>query len=441
MKKIISTLLALAGVSALAYAVGLSGLIINQPGLAYNQRFTFDLQNADVNTISATAVYSSAAFSAAAFGTGQVSTGSLTVASNTLLTAAAATDNLTVVSTAGNRGDSIVIPNRVGPGAHIFLAGRDWTYGATTALTAQSIAASLSTIQWLSVSVVGNVIFTTAPVGAFYNSISFTSNNPSNLSIASSHFAGGNDNATVYVNGFGVQAFRNFTPGGSASASATAIATAINTLPTLSGQVTATPSGASVTLQSKAAGAIWNFPLATANVSAITVASPNMIGGLTPAWTLNGKTIAAPAHGYTLALPLLYTAGASPAIGGLSSGTTYYAVPLDANTLELATSQGNAIAATPIVVTFTSTSTLTTALNYSLTPLPFVVGSTGFDWEVSNDNSHWSTLPISSVTYTVPGSSSWDFGRINQRYLSLNVVAPTSGALSLQVTAQSIYTY
>lgn len=441
MRKFLTAALILAFGAATLRAVGLSGLIISNPGLAYSNRYVFNLSNADVNTVTASAVYSAGSFSTASFGTGSTSAGTLTIASNSLLTAAAATNTITVTG-AGSNGDSIVIPKVNAPGAHVLLAGRDWAYGANTTATAASLAAALQTIPWLQVSPSANVITITAPTGAFYNSIPVTTNHSATLTIAHATMTGGVDAPTVYVNGYGFQAGRDYTVGGSASASATALANAINAKSGLSGQVLATPSSNTVGLASKLTGTVANFTLTTSNSSAISVSAATMTGGTNEAWALNSGKITASAHGFTLGQQLLYSVGSgSPVIGGLTDQTTYYAIPVDVNTLELASSLNNAKAGT--FITLTSSSTLASAESYTLAPLAFSAGSAGFDWEVSNDGTNWTALNTSSVTYSNggAGSMSWNLGTLNYTYLSLNVVGPSAGGLNLQVTAQGTYSY
>lgn len=438
MRKLITAVLATAGLFGIAAAVGLSGLIVNEAGLAYSKRFVFDLSNADVNTVSATAVYSSAAFTTSSFSTGQVSTGAVTVVSNALMTPAAASDSITVNIATGTFGESIVIPRRRDPGAYVFLSGRDWRYGPTTALTAQSIGLALQTIPWLSVSVVGNVVYATAPTGAFYNSVPVTTNRPTHLTIATPTFVGGQNAATIFINGFDFQSGRDFALGGTTSITATNLSNAINARLGLAAFVTASPSSNIVSLTSTLAGTYYNFPLTTSNSGAISVFGPALYGGLTPGWTLGGKNITAPANGFTLALPLLYSVGAgAPAIAGLTNQTTYYAIPVGADAVQLATSSAQAVLGVGAVLT--SSSSLTAAKSYSLAPLPFSVGSAGFAWQVSGDGVNWSNLDTSSVTYTTPGAQNWDLGVITFRFLGLNVTAPAAGGLSLKVTAQSSF--
>lgn len=434
MRKLITAVLAFAGALSIAYAVGLSGLIINQPGLAYSTRFSFNLSNAAVTSVSATAVYSSASFNNSTFTTGQISTGSFLVADNTILTAAAATNQITVASTSGALGDAVVIPYLTKPGSYVLRAGRDWNYGATTALTATSLRAALTQIPWMASNVVGSVIYTTAPSGAYYNSVPVTTNNSATLTIASATFLGGRDATTVSVNGFSFRAGTNFAIGGSAATTAGNLRTAINARARLSTYVLAGVATSSVTVQSKKVNGSYNFPMTTSNSAAISVLHPTMIGAASASYALGSKNITIPAHGYTTALPLLYGIGSAAAISGLTDQTTYYAIPVDANTLQLASSSGNAQAGTGIVLA--SSSTLAAAKTYSLAPLAFVAGSTGFKWQVSNDGTTWTDLAVTSITYSTPGSYSWAFGPVGFTYLGLNVTGPTSGGLSLQVTAQ-----
>ena len=197
--------------------------------------------------------------------------------------------------------------------------------------------------------------------------------------------------------------------------------------------ISAGASGALVTSTSTKAGAKYNFPLASSIPSALSVSGPLMTGGLTPAETLGSASIRIPSHGMSLALPVLYGAPVG-IIGGLSNQTTYYVIPVDANSLKLASSASNALLGTGIVVT--STGTQLTARVFTLTPLA-ISGSPSFKWQVSNDNSNWVDLAVSSVTltsYTYPSESTlWSFGYIGTRYLRLNVVAPTTGGLGLNV--------
>ncbi len=440
MRKLITTVLAFAGAFSLAYAVGFSNPVIHNPALAYSTRYVLDLQNAAVNTVSATAVYSSAAFTSGSFTTGQVSTGSFLIVDNTNLLSASATNNIVVISTSGACGDAVVVTKLTIPGAFVFQACRDWNYKATTALTAASIKLALALDTDFASIASGSTIYSTSTTpGTNANAIAVTTNNTGTLTVAHATFTGGRNAEVVTVNGYAFRFGVNVASGAAASDSATNLTNAINAKAVLDGQVTATTATSSVTLQSNGAGALWNFSLKTSNTAAITVLHPTMVGGTTPSWTLGSKNITIAAHGFSLALPLLFSTGSAAAISGLTNQTTYYAIPVDANTIQLATSSAQAVLSVGTVLA--SSSTLTAAKSYTLAPLAWATQTgTGFKWQVSSDNSTWSDLNISSVTYSIPGSQAWDLGQINFRYLGLNVTGPTSGALNLSVTATGTYT-
>ena len=61
--------------------------------------------------------------------------------------------------------------------------------------------------------------------------------------------------------------------------------------------------------------------------------------------------ITAPSHGFSTADPIIYKANGSSAINGLTDGTTYYAIRVDENTFQLATSASNANAGTEFTIT------------------------------------------------------------------------------------------
>jgi hypothetical protein len=94
------------------------------------------------------------------------------------------------------------------------------------------------------------------------------------------------------------------------------------------------------------------------------------VGAITSAVTI---TIAAPgvvtwsSHGLSTGTPVVFTTtGALPT--GITSGTTYYVVVVDANTFQLATSVANAIASTPTVITTSGTQSGThTGTRYNIT--------------------------------------------------------------------------
>lgn len=422
-----------AGVLALAMVARASVIVynaalVNQAALAYNNTYVLDIQSVGINSLSAQAVYSSATVPSVAFGDGAQSTGNFTVASYTQLTAAKSANHITVASNTGLLGASLVLPG------YVLQSGIDWAVRDTSSGTAASIASALSVVPYLTVSRVGSVVYTTASVtGANYNSLSMVSSTPTALTVATPFFTGGLDNARIRINGLMLTQGQQWVASVSSATTATSLAGAINTA--LGSVLTATPNSPTsgiVALKSKLNGAVYNYSLASSIPSALSASGASMTGGVTPADALGSAVLSLPGHGMSLALPVLYSG--TPAIGGLTSQTTYYAIPVTANALELASSKSNALLGIGIPVT--STNTQTSAHSYSLSPLG-ITGTPSFKWQVSNDNTNWNDLAVSSVTvssYSNPAATTiWSFGYIGTRFLRLNVIAPATGGLALNV--------
>lgn len=434
-----------AGAVGIARAVGIANPFVNQPALAYNKRFVVDLNAAAVNTVAATTVFSSFTATNSSFSTGQVSTGSFLVADNTVLTTATATNSIVVASTSGSLGDSIVITQLTKPGALVLTAGRDWNYGINVTSTAISIKTALDKVakDFTTGRSGATLTLTATTPGTNANAIRVTTNNTDTLTIGAATFTGGRNATVVAVNGYQFKAGVNFAVGAAASDTATNLKNAINARSGLSAQVLADTATSSVTLVSKHPGTVYNFGTTSSNGTGIQPLHATMVGGANEAWTLGSKNITVSAHGMTLAYPILYRLGAgAPVISGLTGETTYYAIPVDANTLQLASSSANAQAGTGIVLA--SSSTLTAAKSYSLLPLAFTTAATtGAKWQVSNDGSSWTDMSVSSISWVAgggAGTQNIDLGRINYRYLGLNVVAPTTGGLTMTSTLVGSYT-
>ena len=440
-KKIILTAAALAAFAYAAHAVNFfTGTLINETALAHNNTYVLDLAVPNIVSVSANANYSPASVPTASFQDGRTSSGTVSVLNFANLNQRAATDNLTVVNNSALKQAVIQLPG------YWFLEGLDWKAQSTATGTALSIAAALNRTTLVTAHASGNVVYATAVAnGTYYNSISLRSSTPTALSVASSFLTGGLDNAVLKVNGTMFRAGRDFTAATSNNATASSIAAAINANAQTKKWVRATPSGANVSLAANFNGSIYNFSTFSSDNADLALNGPvivfpngsaasNMTNGVAPDVALGSAKINIPGHHLTSALAVLYTQGAL--LGGLTDQTTYYAIPVDANTVELASSANNATASPPVAIVITSTNTGSSANSYSLAPLPFS-GIAGFDWEVSNDKSSWSPLSVSSVTVHAgdsPAITSWAFGTIGLRFLRANVVAPTTGGLQVMVT-------
>ena len=91
---------------------------------------------------------------------------------------------------------------------------------------------------------------------------------------------------------------------------------------------------------------------AYSSVPAVTVAQARRTIATTAVNT-TAETITYTAHGMNAGEALVYNNGGSTTLTGLTSGTTYYAIIVDANTFKVATSAANATAGTAINLTGT----------------------------------------------------------------------------------------
>lgn len=422
----------LTGVLALAMVAHASvivynAMLVNETALAYSNTYVLDLNKNGINNLSAQAVYSSATVSNVTFGDGAQSVGTATVLNYVALSSASATNHLTVTSTSALIAATIAVPG------YTFRQGVDWGVGANVTATALNIKNALAKVPYLSVSASGGVVYATATYGSIYNSYGMSSNNGS-LVVASPKFSGGRDNAVFTMNGVGLLQGRQWFALTSNAATATSLASAINASSYLGARVHAAASGAVVTSTSTLADASANYSMVSSTPTALSLSGAAMTGGITSAVTLNSSLFIKASHGLPLALPVLYSG--TPVIGGLAASTTYYAIPVTAGSFRLSTSQAGALAGTGLVVV-TSTNTQLAQHTYTLAPLA-ISGTPSFKWQVSNDNSNWEDLAVSSVTMSSysnpPASTLWSFGFIGTQYIRLKVVGPTTGAIYLKVS-------
>lgn len=409
-----------------------SQVLVNNPAVAFNQGFIADTSKIQFSVLSAQVNYASSTLANETFGGGQVSQGTINVQNFSALSSATATDTIVVNSTS--------IPNYVTISisgyyrSNSYTSGFDWLPGVNVDSTAANIAAAMANNPFITATASGNTVTLTANAsGAYYNKISVsTSPIGSYLTLGSSTLTGGQDNATLNIGGVILLQGRDFTAATSTSATASSIASAINANSQLSNNISATASGSTVTVTSLLASSSKNFGMVSSSPSNLIVSG--MSGGISPAWSLNSGVINIPNNQFTLAMPVLFNQGSSPAIGGLTNQTTYYVIPVDSNDIELATT--SALAQSGTFIDLTSSSTLTTAPDYTLEPLPSVAPA-GLQFEVSNDGVNFFDLANSSVTISAfngPQTATFNFGSLGYRYLELYVTAPPQGGLSVDAT-------
>jgi hypothetical protein len=254
---------------------------------------------------------------------------------------------------------------------------------------------------------------------------------------------------TVTIGGVVFKANLDFQAVTSNAQTATNLATAIAANTTLG--LSAIGSASIVYTTSTLNGAVYNWTLASSSNTvggALITSGAALTGGFTPDFTLGGTSFStSPATGYPLGLPLLYAKNQTPAIGGLTGGTTYFYTPINATSWQLALYSTSAVAGTPAsdFVVVASTNTGLTQNNYTLAPLGFA-GSPAYIFQASNDGNFWTAastagasvaIPVptgAGVTPLAPYDNNYDFQWATFRYYRLKVTAPTGSGLFMQVT-------
>lgn len=409
-----------------------SGPLVNAPtGVAYSNTYSLDLAKYDSSKVSAQVLYSSLTYTSPTFSDGTESVGSATVISYADLSSATATNRLTV---SGNNWPLGSIINLNGTQ---LVGGVNWAKGNTSSNTATNIATAISLVSGFIANASSNIVYTTATAYGSAANVYFMTSNTSSITVSALKFTGGKDNAVLTINGVALTANSSFYPITSNAITATRIAAAINASSLSTTLISTAPFGSAIIYATSTLnGTAYNYSLVSSTPTALSVSAALMTGGTNPGDVLASQVFtAASTFGLPLGLPVLYTG--TPAIGGLTTGTTYYAVPLAGNTFSLAKCSSCAInGLTNNYVTVTSTSSGTTAHTYTLAPLAWS-GSASFVWQSSNDNSNWATLPLTSavtVTSTTAATDGlYDFGFYNFRYIRFNYTAPTIGALNLVV--------
>lgn len=413
-----------------------SGNLVNEAGLSYSSTYLLDMAQYNAREVSVQVVFSTITPPSVAFTDGRQSVGSMTVISYADLKAASATIQVAVT----NNFFGATLPVLTFANCRLTM-GKDYVRGATKLATAQNLAAAITACNSsiAAAAAPSGVVYATATAGSYANAYAFTSNN-SSITVSASKMSGGADNAVLTIGGTALTQGTNWTAATSNAATANSIAVAINAATSLAIFASSTTGTAIVYTTSTFNGAAYNYAYTSSSPTALSVSGSAMNSGANPGDVLNSKTITATAAtGLTPGQAILYQIGSTPAIGGLTTGTTYYAAPVGTNAFKLALYSTSAVAGIPAsdFVTITSTNSGTTVHTYTLLPSPWGALTGTYIWQVSNDAATWSTAPstgtvtISATAVGSPLSTNW--GVLGYRYLRLNYTAPALGTLALQV--------
>ena len=440
MKKLLAVLGALCALAAGTAVAGwvYSAYLVNSTVTA-NSNYTLNLNttpNAEgINHISAQAVYSSATVPTNTFNDGKAATGTITISNPTNLIGVVSTATVSVVSNniIGYAKVFLTTPGRT----TVLYVNNNWYQGNTSSNTAVSIAQAINYqttfIGFTASTTSANTVTVTCPTtGTNCNGATLTVNTSSLT--ASGAFSGGNNNAVLTINGVPLTQGNQWTATSFSSATATSIASAINGSSSLSAIMAAQAIGSVVYATTTATGIATNYAWSSSNTGSMTLLnSTGLSGGTNSAYQINSGVIHIPSHGLATGYGVTYSTGSGVTITPLVTGTVYYAISVDANDIELASSLANATAGTYITLTSQST---TGPHTFTLTPQPYT-GTASMAWYGSVDCVNYNPVSISSLTITspttAPQSTLWNFGRINYTCLQLQVIAPTQGGLNLAV--------
>ncbi len=427
MKKLRLILAATAIVPILALkslAANVESVVVSRPAQAVGFTQSIDLSGWD--RFSAQAVYSDGTPSSFTVTSGSRASATITVGSNPSgLIQAQASMTVNIKSTTSISGESVTL-NGVK-----FVAGTDFTVGATTTTTAANLAAKIDAHSDFAASSSGSTVTVRyALYGESGNGLPAVTSSASKFGLSAATFSGGINSYSFFVNG---TEFKEGTDWGATSSSPTTainISTAINANATVNTQVIAsTTSLGVVTIKAIASGlSIYSLAASTTGLST----STGFPGGTPSDINLTTDVFTHISHGLTTGLRVFVSTNSGSVPTGLTNGGTYYAIKLNEDRYQLATTTMNAVAGTAIDIT-----DVTSGSSISLRPAALTTAANnGFFWEASNDNvnfSSLSTVTYSSVTYSAAGNTLWDFGAFNYKYLRVNFTPPTTGGIALNV--------
>lgn len=317
----------------------------------------------------------------------------------------------------------------------------------TSSTTAVSITNWLNSYGIITATTAADgVIWATATLANSASNAYVLSSNNANLVIANPTFTGGQDSATITINGYTMRvASYTWAPSGlfnavgiSTGSVAIQISSVIVSMPGLSTFATSTTTilnDGIVWTTSTIIGNAANYAISSSTPALRVPTSGLFFGGSNSSNTINTAVITVPNHGLSTGLQVWQSTGSAVRLAPLNWGTTYYVIVIDANNIALASSVSGAVAGSSI--TITSSSTLTTAPTFTLNPVT-IAGTPSYKWQVSNDGLNWTDLTVPS-SYTIGGyvfpstTTVTDFSDVDYQQYRLNVVAPTAGGLKLKV--------
>ena len=409
----------------------------------------------------------------------------LAVINSSSLSTATASDFLTVLTTNGLTNACISFFN--GSPYTVCNGGR-WRVDVTSD-TAADIVTQMNTVIPVLLSTSNltssSVFSTTTLTGTFTNSWTLSSN-VSSITVNSATFTGGQDAACLGINGVQLCAGTQFTVGASSAITANNISKVINSTFTFGNLglivVSTAPAGCGIAghpcgviyTTSTSVGLNTNYATYSSTQGALTlkpytssgtnVANGSMSGGTNSSYLINTTVISSTGAFWTtgktpmVGLPLGFSTPNS-SLTGLTTGTTYYLIPVTPTSFGLSSTSTGAVAGfakLPNVSTMTlagvadGTFILLTSSQVKTAADTFILTSSSYSatvaltWQVSNDCVNYTNYVNTStgtVTMVPTGTTQalgYDFGTIDFACIQANIVrtgATQSSGLIMSIIA------
>jgi len=408
-----------------AFAASRTERVITKSAQAVDFTQTIDLQY--LKDVTVQAVYSDGTPSTSSITDGAYSSATITVANYSFLNGQASSATITLVT--GKNTSAALTGAYVTINGRKYNEGSDWSRGFSSTNTMASMASAIDAHPKYAASVSSNVI-TVAAVssGTFANSWTIASSTEAAISLSSTSFLTGQEFGYLTINHVTLTETTDWDAETSSDTTATNIHTAINNDSTLNAITSASIQDLGVIRLRSLVPGVAQYAISTS--SGFTTSFPYLRHGLASDVNITTDRISETSHGFSTGLPVRFDTTSGTAPSGLTSGTTYYAIRVNADSYQLSDTSTGAVAGLDIDIT-----SLTGGGGFDVIPLALVTNpnTACFKWQASNDNTNFSDLAVSSVTYTAAGNTLWDLTSYPYRYLKIVFTAPAAGGLDLDV--------
>lgn len=413
------------------------GTVLDMPAASYGFSQIIDLSQLDRGSVQAIYSNNSATTTLASsklVTSGRASTGTITVTAANVGISTNAWVKITVSSYGAVALSGAVITLN----GQTFTEGVDWQIGTSSITTAKNISDAIdATGNFTSTYTLTTTAIVTASAtdsGTQANEWAATVSTVA-LTLSGSQFSGGVDNGSIQIGSVILTQGVDWTSGATNALTAKAIADAMMANETLSALYQSTWNAAGVVTSTSVLNGNYNQQI----TGPIGATYAGYAGGVVGKVSKDDDSITWNNHLLYTGTPVVITTS-SPNIMpvNLVNGVTYYAIRVNENIFQLATSTTNAVARTSIDI-----GALPAIVNsaYTITPMS-LAGTPTLVMQASNDGVNFQTValstggPMQTIAFAAPytsGSILSDLGWISYRYLRAVYTAGTAGAANIKL--------